>query len=219
MLGTAGLATAVVGSGIMAERLSAGNSALALLSNALATVGALYVLIVCFAPYSGAHFNPLVSGIMVVRRKLSLREFLLYSPAQTLGALVGAGIAHLMFSVPLLQMSAHERGGPALMLSEGVASFGLLLVILTGSKFRPQAVASLVASYIGAAYWFTASTSFANPAIALARAFTDSFSGIRLIDVPGFIAAQVIGGALAALLFHWLEQDSAEQALASSRHP
>ena len=212
MLGSAALAISVVGSGIMAERLSAGNVALALLANALATTGALYVLITCLAPYSGAHFNPLVSGVMVARRELSVHDFWVYAPAQALGAVAGSATAHLMFSLPILQMSAHARAGPALMFSEGVASFGLVLVVLSGSRFRPQAVGSLVACYIGAAYWFTSSTSFANPAIALARAFTDSFSGIRLCDVPGFVAAQIVGGALAAWLVRRLERASLRQA-------
>jgi len=195
-LGSLLLAAAVVGSGIMAERLAAGNVALALLANTAATVAALATLIALLGPVSGAHFNPAVSVIEAIRRQLSWREAGLYTLLQVLGCCAGALLAHAMFALPLLQASAHARTGASQWLAESVATFGLLLVIL-GHR-RSEDAAWMVAAWIGAAYWFTASTSFANPAITIARALTNTFSGIRPSDVPAFIGAQFVG-ALAAL--------------------
>lgn len=197
-LGTALLLTTVVGSGIMAVTLSAGNTAIALLANAGATSGMLYVLIVLFAPVSGAHFNPAVTLVLWLRRELRAREALAYVLAQVAGAIVGVLLAHAMFGMPLIEPGTHRRTGPAQWLSEAVAAFGLLLTILLGTRHRSGAVPALVACYIFAAYWFTASTSFANPAVTLARSLTQSFAGIRPIDVTGFVLAQLVG-ALAAL--------------------
>lgn len=200
VLGTAGLLAVVIGSGIMAERLAGGNIAIALLANTLATVGGLYVLIEVFGPLSGAHFNPAVSAVMVLRGELALSWLVPYVIAQLLGAMLGAWLAHAMFELPILQWSAKLRSGPGQWVAEGVATFGLLLVILRAPASR---VAAMVAAYIGAAYWFTASTSFANPAAAFGRMFSDSFAGIHPSSVPGFVAAEV-AGALAALLVHRL---------------
>jgi glycerol uptake facilitator-like aquaporin len=196
VLGSVLLAAAVIGSGIMAERLSDGNLGVALLANTGATVAVLGVLISLLAPISGAHFNPIVTLVMAIRRELSWSDAGLYVLAQIAGCCVGAFLAHAMFEMPILQASAHVRAGPAQWLAEFVASFGLLLVVL-GHR-REHNGAWLVAAWIGAAYWFTASTSFANPAITIARSLTDTFAGIRPMDVPAFVAAQFIG-ALAAL--------------------
>ena len=196
-LGTALLLACVVGSGIMGVNLSQGNDAIALLANASATAGALYVLIVLFGPISGAHFNPAVSLVMRARGELGNGELLAYLAVQILGALAGVLLAHAMFGLPLLQPGTHMRTGTAQWLSEGVATFGLLLTILLGARHRPTAVPALVASYIFAAYWFTASTSFANPAVTLARGLTQSFAGIRPQDVAPFVIAQLLGAALA----------------------
>ncbi|MBL8520207.1 MAG: aquaporin [Betaproteobacteria bacterium] len=195
-LGTALLLATVVGSGIMGERLAGGNAAIALLANSLATAGALFVLISVFAPISGAHFNPLVSAAERFAGRQCTRLTLAYVAMQGAGALVGVLIAHAMFDLPPLQASAKVRTGMAQWIAEGVASFGLLLVIGLSAKESAAAVAARVACYIGAAYWFTASTSFANPAVTLARAFTDTFAGIRLADAPMFMVAQGIGAAL-----------------------
>ena len=193
-LGTALLLAIVIGSGIMAERLAGGHAAIALLANSLATVGGLYVLIEVFAPISGAHFNPAVSAVMAWRGELSKSALLPYVAAQLLGAMLGAWLAHAMFELPILQWSVRLRGGTGQWIAEAVASFGLLLVILRAPAGR---VAPLVASYIGAAYWFTASTSFANPAAAFGRMFSDSFAGIAPASVPGFVLAQLAGAGLA----------------------
>jgi glycerol uptake facilitator-like aquaporin len=196
-LGTMLLLACVVGSGIMGAALSQGNDAIALLANAAATAAALYVLIVLFGPESGAHFNPVVSLVMRLRGELGTRELAAYVLVQVLGAVAGVLLAHAMFGLDLVQPGTHPRSGGAQWLSEGIASFGLLLTILLGSRHRPAAIPALVASWIFAAYWFTASTSFANPAVTLARALTQSFAGIRPEDVPGFVVAQLLG-ALAA---------------------
>ncbi len=193
--GTAMLLVVVVGSGIMGETLSAGNAAIALLANSLATAAGLYVLIATLAPVSGANFNPLVSFVLWWRGMLSTSRLIAYLPAQILGAILGVWIAHAMFDLPILQASTRLRGGPGQWLSEFVATSGLLATIFLGLRANALAVPALVAAYIGGAYWFTASTSFANPAVTLARSLTNTFSGIRLADVPGFIAAQIIAAA------------------------
>ena len=203
-LGTALLLACVVGSGIMAERLCGGNTGLALLANALATGGGLIALILTFGGVSGAHFNPAVSLAAALRGELSRRVALLYVLAQIGGAFGGVMAAHGMFDLPLLFASQHVRSGPAQWWSEFVASFGLLAVIFGCSHNRPQAVPFAVAAYIVGAYWFTASTSFANPAATLARAATDTFAGIRPQDAPGFIAAQLAGALAATRLYGWL---------------
>lgn len=198
LIGSMLLLACVVGSGIMGVNLSAGNGAIALLANAAATAGALYMLIVCLGPISGAHFNPVVSLVMHLRGELGPRDLFAYVLAQVLGAVLGVWLAHAMFDLPLLQVGTHMRSGGAQWLSEGVASFGLLLTILLGIRHRPTAVPALVAAYIFAAYWFTASTSFANPAVTLARSLTTTFAGIRPEDVAGFALAQIAGALLAA---------------------
>lgn len=193
-LGTALLLAVVIGSGIMAERLCGGNVALALLANTAATVGGLYVLIEVFGPVSGAHFNPAVTLVMAARGALPLRWCGPYVAAQLLGAVLGAWLAHAMFDMALLQVSAKLRSGPGQWLAETVATFGLVLVVLRAPAGR---AAGLVAAYIGAAYWFTASTSFANPAAVLGRLFSDSFAGIAPASAPGFVVAELLGAALA----------------------
>ena len=196
-LGTAMLLATVVGSGIMAERLAGGNVGQALLANTLATVGGLYVLIEVFGPISGAHFNPAVSLAMAWRGELPKASLLPYIAAQLLGAVLGAWLAHLMFDLPVLQFSGKVRAGTGQWIAEAVATAGLLFVILRAPAAR---VAAMVASYIGAAYWFTASTSFANPAAAWGRMFSDSFAGIAPSSVPGFIAAELVGAAIGLAL-------------------
>jgi glycerol uptake facilitator-like aquaporin len=196
-LGTLLLLSVVVGSGVMGERLAGGNVAIALLANTAATVAGLYVLIEVFASLSGAHFNPVVSLVMAVRGELPRSLVLPYLAAQLVGGVLGAWLAHAMFGVNIFQLSAKVRTGIGQWLAEVVATFGLILVILLVS---PRRVAGAVALYIGAAYWFTASTSFPNPAAALGRMFSDTFAGIALASVPGFLAAEVIGGALALLV-------------------
>jgi glycerol uptake facilitator-like aquaporin len=193
-LGTALLLTIVIGSGIMGERLAAGNAAIALLANALATVGGLYILIEVFGPLSGAHFNPAVSLVMAVRRTLPLALLLPYVLAQLGGAVLGAWLAHAMFELPVFQLAGKVRDGTGQWIAEAVATFGLVLVILHVPSGR---VAAAVAAYIGAAYWFTASTSFANPAAVLGRMFSDTFAGIAPTSAPGFVVAQVVGAAVA----------------------
>ena len=197
LLGTALLLAIVIGSGIMAERLAGGNMAIALLANTAATVAGLYVLIEVLGPLSGAHFNPVVSAVMDWRGHLAVPVLLAYVAAHLAGAVLGAGLAHAMFDLPLLQFSTKVRSGTGQWLAEGVATAGLVLVILRAPAGR---AASLVAAYIGAAYWFTASTSFANPAAAVGRMFSDSFAGIAPASVPGFVLAQGAGAALALLL-------------------
>ena len=193
-LGTALLLALVIGSGIMAERLAGGNAAVALLANTLATVAGLVVLIEVFGPISGAHFNPAVSLVMAHRRALAWALVPGYVVAQLLGAVLGAWLAHAMFDLPILQFSTRVRTGTGQWLAEGVATFGLLLVVLRAPAAR---VSAMVAAWIGAAYWFTASTSFANPAAAFGRMFSDSFAGIAPASVPGFVAAELAGAALA----------------------
>ena len=196
-LGTLLLLVVVIGSGVMAERLAGGNMALALLANTLATVGGLFVLIEVFGPVSGAHFNPAVSLVMAARGELGRTLLLPYVAAQLLGAMLGAWLAHAMFDLPVLQWSAHVRSGMGQWVAEGVASFGLLLVILRAPAGRASA---LVAAYIGAAYWFTASTSFANPAAVFGRMFSDSFAGIAPASAPAFVVAELLGAGLAVLV-------------------
>ena len=203
-IGTAMLLAAVVGSGIMGERLSGGNEAIALLANTVATAAALVALILTFSPISGAHFNPAVSVADALQGGLEWRQVPGYVAAQVLGAVAGVWIAHVMFGERVLMVSLHARSGSALMISEFVATFGLLSVIWGCSRRRSDAVPFAVAAYIAAAYWFTASTSFANPAVTLARALTDTFAGIRPADVPGFIVAQLAGATAATLVFRWL---------------
>jgi glycerol uptake facilitator-like aquaporin len=202
------LLAAVVGSGIMGERLSGGNVAIALLANTLATGSALVALILTFGAISGSHFNPAVSLADVWQGGLAWRDVPVYVLAQILGAFAGVASAHLMFGLPLFSASRHVRAGGAQMFSELIATFGLLTVIGGCVRFRAQAVAFGVAAYITAAYWFTASTSFANPAVTLARSMSDTFVGIRPADTPGFIIAQLAGAAAATILFRWLASSS-----------
>lgn len=203
-LGSALLVATVVGSGIMADRLTS-DTAVALLGNTIPTGAILVVLITIFGPVSGAHFNPAVTLVFAIRREIGMRPAILYAAAQIIGAMVGTILAHLMFELPLLQASATVRTGSGQWVAETVATFGLVLTILGGIRAQPSAVPWLVGLYITAAYWFTASTSFANPAVTIARALTDTFSGIRPVDVPVFIAAQAVGAlvamAAASLLF------------------
>ncbi len=199
-LGTAALLCAVIGSGIMAEQLAGGNVAVALLANTLATVFALYVLIETLGPVSGAHFNPVVSMVMAIRQDLASRHLLGYWLAQLVGAAVGAWVAHAMFGLEILQWSEKIRTGPAQWFAEMVATCGLLFVILRSPEGKASAI---VACYIGAAYWFTASTSFANPAAAFGRMMTNTFAGISPVDVPAFFAAQIVGG-MVGLCLHML---------------
>lgn len=206
-LGSAALLACVVGSGIMGAALSGGVDAIALLANAAATAAVLYVLITVLGPVSGAHLNPAVSIVMRLRGALGTRELVAYLAAQTVGAMAGVLLAHAMFDQALLQPGARERTGAPQWLSEGVATFGLLATILLGERQRPAAVPALVASYIFAAFWFTASTSFANPAVTFARAMTQTFAGIQPIDVPGFVASQCIGAAAALVFVRFLERD------------
>jgi glycerol uptake facilitator-like aquaporin len=202
-VGTAFLLAAVVGSGIMGERLAGGNVAVALLANALATGAALIALIVTFGPVSGAHFNPLVT-LTARPRGEGAGTVAAYVSAQFAGAVCGVMLVHVMFEVPLVAWSTHARGGLPQVLSEAVATFGLLGVIVSSSRRTPWATPLAVAAYITAAYWFTASTSFANPAVTVARALTDTFAGIRPADVPWFIAGQAAGAGAAAAVFGWL---------------
>jgi glycerol uptake facilitator-like aquaporin len=219
-LGTGLLVAAVVGSGIMGERLAGGNIAIALLANTMATGAALVALIVTFSSLSGAHFNPAVSLAIALRGMMPWREVPFYVMAQFAGALLGTILAHLMFGHAWYAASVHQRSGPPQLLSEFVATFGLLCVIWGCVRTRSTlATPVAVAAYIVAAYWFTASTSFANPAVTVARSITDTFSGIRPTDIPGFISAQVAGAVAATLLFAWLDRErlsapqSAPQAL------
>ena len=205
-LGTLFLVATVVGSGIMAENLSMGNHAVSLLANAIATGAILYVLITIFSEISGAHFNPVVSLIMFTMKKLSFFEFLAYISVQIIGGILGTFLAHFMFEISIIQLSTNVRTGYSQYFSEVIAAFGLLLTILLGTKQKSGSVATLVAFYITAAYWFTSSTSFANPAVTIARTLTDTFSGIQYGDTIPFIMAQIIGGLLAYLLFNYLIQ-------------
>lgn len=207
-LGTAALLAVVIGSGIMGDRLDGGNVALALLGNTLPTGAILVVLILALGPVSGAHFNPAVTLAFAIRREISPGEATLYVIAQVIGGLVGALIAHAMFDLPLLQVSETSRAGPAQWFSEWVATFGLVATILGTLRFRPEAVAYAVGLFITAGYWFTASTSFANPAVTIARSFTDTFSGIVPAHAPAFVVAQLIGAATATLTLGWLLRPS-----------
>jgi len=208
LLGTAFLLAAIVGSGIMAQRLAGGNVALALLANTIATGAALMALIVAFGPISGAHFNPAVTLGQVLLRTMPWQEAPAYLGAQLVGAFLGVAVAHAMFGLPLFFASTHARSGLSQMFSEFVATFGLLAIIWSCSRYRSSAVPFAVGAYITAAYWFTASTSFANPAVTLARMASDTFAGIRPVDVPGFIAAQLAGTLAAAALCSWLLKSS-----------
>jgi glycerol uptake facilitator-like aquaporin len=203
-VGTALLLAAVVGSGIMGDRLSGGNVAIALLANSLATGAALMVLILTFGPISGAHFNPVVSFAEASQGGLSWATATWYALAQVFGAIVGVAVADVMFDEPMVSWSQHARSGWSQVFSESVATFGLLSVVWSCSRRRTTAVPFAVGAYITAAYWFTSSTSFANPAVTLARSLTNTFTGIRLVDVLPFVTAQVIGAAAATVLFRWL---------------
>lgn len=204
LTGTAFLLAAIIGSGIMAERLAGGNVAIALLANTIATGAALIALILAFGPISGAHFNPVVSLGSMLRAEMSWRELPVYLSAQFAGAFLGVAVAHVMFGYSLFFTSVHARSGAGQMVSEFVATFGLLTVIWSCARSRASAVPYAVGTYITAAYWFTASTSFANPAVTIARAASDTFAGIRPSDVPGFIAAQLAGGVTATVFCRWL---------------
>ncbi len=203
-LGTAFLLAAAVGSGIMGERLAGGNDAIALLANTAATVAALAALILTFGPLSGAHFNPAVTIVIALRRDLAWSDVPFYLAAQLLGAVAGVFVAHLMFGEPLVMLSTKARDGMPQAFSEFIATFGLIATIWSCSRSRSEAVPYAVAAYIGAAYWFTASTSFANPAVTVARALTDTFTGIAPLDVPAFILAEFAGALAAACVFRWL---------------
>lgn len=203
-LGSFFLFVTVVGSGIMAENLAGGNVAIALLGNTLATGAMLFVLIAILAPISGAHFNPAVTFVMVLRKELSAKLGVLFVIMQLVGGLIGVWAAHIMFELPVFQLSEKTRTGGGQWLSELIATFGLLFTILGTVRFRPEWVAPAVGLYISAGYWFTSSTSFANPAITVGRAFSNSFAGIAPADIAGFIAAQFVGAALAWGLASWL---------------
>ena len=203
-LGSAMLFATVIGSGIMAEKLAGGNVAVALLGNTMATAAMLFVLITMLGPISGAHFNPAVSLVMAVRRELAWRDVLPYILVQIGFGVLGAWAAHLMFDLPILQTSVKARTGIGQWTGEAIATFGLILTIIGTARHRPQWIPASVALYIAAAYWFTSSTSFANPAITIARSLTNSFSGIAPADAPMFIVAQLVGALLAALVSRWL---------------
>jgi glycerol uptake facilitator-like aquaporin len=203
-LGTALLLATVIGSGIMGERLAGGNAAIALLANTIATGAGLVALILTFGAISGAHFNPAVTLADAALGGISWRDVPIYVVSQSAGAFVGVAVAHVMFGDPLFFASQHVRTGPAQWVSEFVATFGLLSTIWGVARRRPDAVPFAVGAYITAAYWFTSSTSFANPAVTMARAASDTFAGIRPVDVPGFLAAQLAGAGAATALFRWL---------------
>lgn len=215
-LGTGLLVTTVVGSGIMAESLTK-DVALALLGNTIPTGAILVVLIATLGPISGAHFNPAVTLVFALKRAIPRREAAGYIAAQITGAIAGTMLAHAMFALPLLDTSTKVRTGGAQWLAEGVAAFGLVAVILAGIRFQRTAVPWLVGLYITAAYWFTASTSFANPAVAIARSMTNTFSGIRPLDLPGFIAAEVGGAVAGMMLMSWLLQDRSARTSTGAR--
>jgi glycerol uptake facilitator-like aquaporin len=210
-IGTALLLAAVIGSGIMGERLANGNLAIALLANTIATGAILVALILTFISISGAHFNPAITLSAAWQHDLPWREVPFYITAQVVGALIGVGIAHLMFGLVLFTPSRHARDGGAQMLGEFVATFGLVIVIWGCVRYRPTAIAFAVAAYIMAACWFTSSTSFANPAVTLARSVSDTFAGIRPIDAPGFIVAQLGGATTATILFRWLVRENTDE--------
>lgn len=223
VLGTGLLVATVVGSGIMAETISSGNMALALLANTIATGAILYVLITMLGPVSGAHFNPVVSLVFALRRELPVAVALVFVAAQIAGGVSGALLAHAMFGEPLLQVSTHLRAGASQWLSEGVATFALVMTILGTLRNRPDAVPISVALVIVAAYWFTASTSFANPAVTIARSLSDTFSGIAPANVAAFVAAQVAGGLMAWIvaerLFGWTARPQEQPSLSGSLEP
>jgi glycerol uptake facilitator-like aquaporin len=203
-LGAMLLAGVVIGSGIMASGLAQGNDGVALLANTAATAAILFVLIAALGPVSGAHFNPAVTLVIALRREIGVGLALAYVPVQAAGCIAGAVLAHAMFALPLLQTATHARAGGAQILSETVATFALVLAIVGVSRWRPQAVAAAVALVIAAGYWWTASTSFANPAITIARAMSDTFAGIRPADAPGFVAGQILGALAAAAVCAFL---------------
>lgn len=205
-IGTCGLLIAVIGSGIMGENLAQGNTAIALLANSIATGCGLYVLIQSFSGISGAHFNPMVSTFERIRGKISSKEFLTYILSQLLGAMIGVWLTHLMFGQSIFQLSTHDRDEFRFFVSEIVATFGLMMTIVFVGQRKPEALSSSVAAYITAAYWFTSSTSFANPAVTIARSFTNTFSGIQANGVLGFILAQFAGCML--MIFTWKMMDS-----------
>jgi glycerol uptake facilitator-like aquaporin len=212
LLGTMFLVAAVVGSGIMGDRLAGGNVAVALLANTLATGAALVALILTFGSISGAHFNPVVTLADALEGGIPWRETFPYILAQILGGIGGAIIAHLMFGLPIVSLSQHGRTGPSQCFSEFVATFGLLSVVWGCSRTRSSAVPFAVGAYITAAYWFTASTSFANPAVTIARCLSNTFAGIRPVDVPSFLIAQLAGGFAATIVFRWLVPNLQAQA-------
>jgi glycerol uptake facilitator-like aquaporin len=218
-VGTAMLLVAVVGSGIMAQRLCSGNIGLALLANAVATGGALIALILAFGPVSGAHLNPAVTLCDAWRGGLAWRDVPAYIAAQVIGAILGTGLADWMFGLPPFFASHHVRSGAQMVVSETVATFGLLVVIWGCAKTRPTAAPYAVATYIVGAYWFTPSTSFANPAVTIARSLTDTFAGIRPVDAAPFIAAQLMGAAVATALFAWFGRDVLAAANVVVPHP
>ena len=203
-VGTAFLLAAIVGSGIMAERLAGGNVAIALLCNSLATGAMLYVLITILAPISGAHFNPAVTLAFLIKGSIGPSVALAYMACQVVGAVLGTWLAHAMFALPILELSTTGRAETSLWLAEAVATFGLILTIFGGLRWKPEAIPAAVGLYIVSAYWFTASTSFANPAVTVARSLTDTFSGIDPAGVPAFILAQLAGAVLASLFCQWL---------------
>lgn len=207
-LGTALLLAIVIGSGIMGERLAGGNTALALLGNTLATGAGLVVLVTILGPVSGAHFNPAVTLVFAARRQLDRTAAPAYVAVQLMGAVLGVWAAHLMFGEAVFQVSTRLRDGPGQALSEGIATFGLIAAILGSLRFRPAMTSVIVGLYITSAYWFTASTSFANPAVTAARALSDTFAGIAPSSVPAFIAAQLAGAGMAALLGGWLFREA-----------
>ncbi len=211
-LGTALLLAIVIGSGIMGEQLAGGNTAIALLGNTLATGAGLVMLITVFGPISGAHFNPLVTLIFMARREIGLGLALAYILAQLIGAVLGVWSAHAMFGEPILQVSAKMRDGPSQVFAEAVATFGLIAAILGSVRFRPECTPWIVGLYITAAYWFTASTSFANPAVTLARSLSNTFAGIAPHSILGFLAGQGAGAITAYLVFAWLLRQDAVRA-------
>ncbi|MEK1890651.1 MAG: MIP/aquaporin family protein [Phyllobacterium sp.] len=206
-LGTAMLVATVVGSGIMADRLT-NDVALSLLGNTIPTGAILVVLITILGPISGAHFNPAVTMVFALRRKIEPKAAIFYIIAQIAGGIAGSFLAHAMFDLPIIEISATVRTGSGQWTAEAVAAFGLVFTILAGIRFRPDAVPWLVGLYITAAYWFTASTSFANPAVAIARALSNTFAGIRPIDLPGFIIAELLGALIAMVLARWMLAES-----------
>jgi len=207
-IGTAGLLATVIGSGIMGETLAGGNVAIALLGNTIATGAILVVLIWILGPISGAHFNPVVTLAFALRREISPHDAVIYIFVQVLGGLLGMLVAHLMFDMALFQESEKVRTGLGQWAAEGVATFGLVATILGCIRARPDAVAMAVGLYITAGYWFTASTSFANPAVTVARSFTNTFAGIQAVDAPAFIFMQIVGGVVAVLVMEWLWRDA-----------